>query len=70
MSFGNVYSFFMKFNIFTQFSDFDAEGATTKSPDHEVIRFEIDLERDASSGVNSFEIGKLRLSAFQTGAFC
>ena len=28
------------------------------------------LEIDASSGANSFEIGKLRLSAFQNGDFC
>ena len=38
-----------------------AEGAGSKSPY---------LAIDVSSGANSFEIEKLRLSASQNGAFC
>ena len=39
---------------------------TTKWSDLKSLYFEI----DASSDANSFEIGKLRLSAFQNDAFC
>ena len=54
----------MKFN---DIRDLNADGATTKSSGHEVVRFEIEI--DASPDANSLEIEKLRRSAFQNGAF-
>ena len=36
----------MNFVNFDEFRDFDAEGATTKSSDHEVVRFETLISRD------------------------
>ena len=49
-------------------------GPTTESSHDEVVNGD-DLKRsyleiEASSGASSFEIEKLRLSAFQNGAFC
>ena len=52
------------FLIFTEsvvFTEFSPKALISKSPN---------LEIDASSDANSFEIEKLRLSAFQNGVFC